>query len=328
MIKGPNLDRGGFIKMSALATLGGVVAAPDAPAAQDLKTIHILAVPTDGVKSLLYAQKANLFRKRGLTADIVSMGSGAAIFAAVVGGAADIGSGSLFPVFAAYARSLPLRIVAPASLYTSENADALLLVKKDSPIKSGRDLNGKTVGVDAVKDLYSVATRAWTDLHGGDGNSLKPVELKPSEQAGALDAGRIDAAVFKTPFVTIALDSGKFRVLGKPLDAIGSRFLVSAWVASVDFITKNPDAVNAFAAAMSDSAHYTNAHQSETIDLVAAFTGQDAAQIGHGPRSLTAESMTLADIQRPMDFAVKYGIIDKSFDVNGILAPSVKLSRK
>ena len=55
---------------------------------------------------------------------------------------------------------------------------------------------------------------------------------------------------------------------------------------------------------------------------------QDAAQIGHGPRSLSAESMTLADIQRPLDFALKYGIMDKGFDVNGILAPSIKLSRK
>ena len=324
----PNLDRGDFIKLGALASLGGVVSATGAASAQELKTVNVLAVPTDGAKSLLYAQKSGLFRKHGINASIVSMGSGASIFAALVGGAADVGSGSLFPVFAAYARNLPLRIIAPASLYTSGNADALLLVQKDSPIRSGRDLNGKTVGVDAIKDLYSVATRAWVDQHGGDGSSLKPVELKPSEQAGALEAGRIDAAVFKTPFVTIAMDSGKFRLLGKPLDAIGPRFLVSGWVASVDFITKNPAVVNGFAQAMSEAAKYTNAHQAETTDLVAAFTGQDAAQIGHGVRSLTAESITLADLQRPMDFAVKYGIMDKSFDVAGLLAPSVVLGRR
>jgi NitT/TauT family transport system substrate-binding protein len=323
-----SIHRSDFMRLSALASLGGVVSASGIAAADDLKTVHVLAVPTDGVKSLLYAQKANLFRKRGLTADVVSMGSGAAIFAAVVGGAADVGSGSLFPVFAAYARNVPLRIVAPASLYTSENADALLLVQKDSPIRSGRDLNGKTVGVDAVKDLYSTATRAWVDQHGGDGSSLRPVELKPSEQSGALEAGRIDAAVFKTPFVTTALDSGKFRLLAKPLDAIGPRFLVSGWVASADYIAKNPAVVAEFAAAMSEAARYTNAHQAETTDLVAAFTGQDAAQVGHGVRSITADSITLADIQRPLDFAVKYGIMDKGFDVRGILAPSVSLSRR
>ena len=120
----------------------------------------MLAVPTDGVKSLLYAQRANLFGKRGIQADVVPMGSGAAIFSAIVGGSADIGSGSLFPVFAAYARGLPLRIIAPASLYSSDHADKLLLVAKDSPIKTARDLNGKTVGVDAVKDVNGTATRA------------------------------------------------------------------------------------------------------------------------------------------------------------------------
>src|SRR5471030_2716572 len=121
---GSNIDRRHFIKLGAAASLGGAVSAVRIADAQDLKTFHVLAVPTDGVKSLLYAQKANLFRKRGLTADVVSMGSGAAIFAALVGGAADIGSGSLFPVFAAYGRNIPLRIIAPASIYTSQNADA------------------------------------------------------------------------------------------------------------------------------------------------------------------------------------------------------------
>src|ERR1700753_1320691 len=103
-----NLDRGGFIKLGALASIGGVIVATDPAVAQDIKTVNVLAVPTDGAKSLLYAQKAGIFRKHGINASVVSMGSGASIFAALVGGAADVGSGSLFPVFAAYGRTLPL----------------------------------------------------------------------------------------------------------------------------------------------------------------------------------------------------------------------------
>ncbi len=40
-----------------------------------------------------------------------------------------------------------------------------------------------------------------------------------------------------------------------------------------------------------------------------------------------AESITLADVQRPLDFAVKSGLIDKTFDVKGLLAASVPLTR-
>jgi NitT/TauT family transport system substrate-binding protein len=255
------------------------------------------------------------------------MGSGAAIMAAVLGGSADFGASSLFPAFAAYLRGIPIRMIAPASLYASDHADTLLLVKNDSPIRAARDLNGKIMGADAPNDIYVVSVRAWMDAHGGDGKSIRPIELKATEQLASLDAGRIDLAVLKPPYLNVALDSGKFRTLGKPLDVIAPHFLLSCWVASADFIAKNPDVVKNFVAGLTEAARYTNAHQSETVDMVAAFSGQDPAQLRTGIRSLTADTISLADLQRPLDFAVKYGFIDKTFDITGLLAPSVPLLR-
>src|SRR5258708_37527705 len=102
------MERRDFVKSVSAVSLGGIASMGGLAAAQELKTVHVLAVPTDGVKSTLYAQKNNLFRKRGINADIVPMGSGAAIFPAVVGGSADIRSGRLFPVLAPVRRGLPL----------------------------------------------------------------------------------------------------------------------------------------------------------------------------------------------------------------------------
>lgn len=314
------LPRRDFITLASLAALGGAAGPPRMAAAQDLHAIQVLAVPTDGVKSLLWAQKMNLFRKHGVQVNVVPMNSGAAIFAALVGGSADIGSGSLFPVFAAYSRGVPLRIVAPGSLYLSSHPDTLLLVQKDGPIHAARDLNGKTMAVDSLQDAFATASRVWIDQHGGDGKSLKMIELKSSEQLDSVETGRVDAVVLKPPFLTTALDDGKVRVLGKPLDAIGPRFLLSGWVASVDFISKNPAAVSGFAAAMAEASRYTNAHQAATTDIVAAFTGQDASLIGRGVRSTAAETLNLSDIQVPLDFAYKYGVLSQHFDASALLA--------
>ena len=316
------MKRHGFIGLAAGAALGA-----RASAADELREVSVLGVPTDGAKAILYAQKANLFRKRGLDANISAVASGAAIFAAVLGGSADFGSGSLFPVFAAYAHGLPLRIVAPASLYASNHADSMLLVKKDGPIQTPTDLNGKILGGDFVTDVSVTATRAWLDDHGGDGKSLRPVELKQTEQVAALDAGRVDAVVLKPPYLTVAMESGKFRVLGTPLDAIAPHFLLSCWVATADFIAKNPAVVNGFAAALAEAARWTNAHEPATIDMVASFSGQDPAVLARGIRSTSAETVALSDFQRPLDFAYKYGIVETHFDLTGLLAPSVVLSR-
>jgi ABC-type nitrate/sulfonate/bicarbonate transport system substrate-binding protein len=133
--------------------------------------------------------------------------------------------------------------------------------------------------------------------------------------------------VLKPPYLTIAIESGKVRVLGKPLDVIAPRFLVSCWVATVEYIAKNPDIVNAFAAGATEAAQYTNTHQPATVDLVAAFTGQDPALLGRGVRTVIAESITLAEVQKPLDFAFKYGVIDQHYDVAPILAASMPMSR-
>jgi NitT/TauT family transport system substrate-binding protein len=319
------LQRGSFIKAAAVAAASEVLWTPARIGAADLPVVKTLSVPTDGTKALLYARKVNLFAKHGLSVDVGSMSTGAAIYAAVLGGAAQFGSGNLFSVFSAFVRGVPLRIVAPATMYVSSNADTILIVRKDDPIRSARDLNGKTIGVGSVRDSDDFATRGWTNANGGDGQSLRAVELPPSQLAAALEAGRVDASVVRPPFLTVAMASGKFRQLGKPFDSIGQRFLLSCWVATTDFIAKNAAVVNDFAATLNEAGRYVNAHQSETVDLVAGFTGQDPALIARGVRSTMAETITLADVQQPLDFAFKNGLIDKTFDVSALLAPSVPL---
>jgi|GEM_PF-6150693 hypothetical protein len=50
-------------------------------------------------------------------------------------------------------------------------------------------------------------------------------------------------------------------------------------------------------------------------------------QLAHGVRSVIATTISLADIQRPLDFAFKYGIIDQHYDAKAMLAASVPMTR-
>jgi NitT/TauT family transport system substrate-binding protein len=310
------LDRGAFIA----ATAGALVA-------QSQQTVRVLTVPTDAAKQILYAQQAGLFGKNGLKCELSAMGSGAAMFAAVLGGSADIAAGSLFPVFSAYGHGIGLRIIAPIAIYDTDRCDTWLIVRKDSAIRAPRDLNGKIIGSDTANDVSVASTRVWLDRHGGDGKSLRSVELKTAEQLQAIDQGRIDTASIKPPWLTLAMQSGRFRVLGKPLDAIAPRFLLSCWVATADYIAKNPAAVKGFVAAVTEGGRYANTHPAETVDMVAKFAGQDPALLRQGVRSVIATEIALADIQKPLDFAYTYGVIDKQYDARVMLSPFVPMTK-
>jgi NitT/TauT family transport system substrate-binding protein len=321
------LDRGEFIKLTAAASFGGIIATADRVAAQNLETVRALSLPIDPAKQILYSMQAGIFRKHGLQVELSAMGSGAAMFAAVVGGSAEFGAGSLFSVFSAYGRGIPVRIVAPIAVYDTDRCDSWLLVRKDSPFHTPRDLNGKVMGADAPNDIYVASTRAWIDQHGGDGKSIRSLGLNASEQLTALDQGRVDLVVLKPPFLTLAMGSGRMRALGKPLDAIAPRFLLSCWIATTDYIAKNPATVKAFVAGLTEGGHYTNRHQAETIDMVAQFAKQDPTQLREGVRTVIAESVSLADIQKPLDFAYNHGVIDKQYDAKVMLSSFVPMTR-
>ena len=75
---------------------------------------------------------------------------------------------SLPAVLQAHVRGVGFKIVAPAQYYLTEAPTVGLIVKKDSPIRTGRDLNGTTIATSSLKDLNSTATLAWMDKNGGD----------------------------------------------------------------------------------------------------------------------------------------------------------------
>jgi NitT/TauT family transport system substrate-binding protein len=287
----------------------------------------VLSFASDAIKQVLYPIQAGIFSKLGVVVELEPMGSGAAIISALVGGSGDFGSGSLFPLFSAYGHGIPLRIVAPIALYDTDHCDSWLVVRSDSDIHVARDLNGKVMGGDTPSEISVVATRIWMDRHNGDGKSLRALGLNVSELLNALLLGRIDTAVLRPPFLTVAMQSGRVRVLGKPLDVVAPRFLLSAWVASAAYIAKNPSNVKAYVDGLVAGARYVDGHQAETVDMVAQFTKQDPAQIRAGVRTIIAESITVADVQAPLDFAYKYGVIDKAYDARAMLSEYVPIAK-
>lgn len=320
------LRRSDFLSTSAGAIVAAAASATPADA-QALQSIRTLTFPSDAIKQILYPAQAGIFRKSGVQLEMSTMGSGAAIVAALVGGSADIGSASLFPAFTAFGHGIPIRIIAPIAIYDSARCDTWMLVLKESKLHGPRDLNGTVTAADSPSDINVYATRVWMDANGGDGKSLKAVGIPAAEQLNALYSGRIDTVMLKPPFLTVALQSGKVRALGKPLDVIAPKFLLSCWVATTDFMEKHPDLVKAFVEGAMAGSKYANAHEDATVDMVAQFTKQDPAQIRAGVRTILAESVALADVQKPLDFAFKYGVIDKRYDAQSMLAPSVPMSK-
>ena len=304
----------------AIAAAALAASALPAAAQSSLVTLHVGTSAADDVTPILWAKTTGMFAKAGLDVDILKLTSGSAVTSAVIGGTLDLGRSSLLPLISARNHGVPVQLVVPGQVSIGEDPSSGIIVLKDSPVKSGRDLNGQTVPSPSLRDYFDVATRAWIDANGGDSKTLKYIELPVAANLAALEAGRVAAAALPNPFLANALATGKVRLIGRPSSGIGKRFLITAWCATESTIEKNRDAVAKFAQVMHQSTVYTNAHPAETVAVVSQFWGVDSAVVANMARTPAALTLEAKDIQPLIDVALRYGVIDKPIKAESMIA--------
>jgi NitT/TauT family transport system substrate-binding protein len=311
-------------RLRALLVLGVLLAAPANAQAPSLVTVRLASNAADDITPILYAQKTGMFAKAGLDVQIQKMNSGAAVTAAVVGGSIDIGKSSILPLINAHVHGVPVEIVAPGEMWLTNAPISGLLVKKDSPIASAHDLDGKTIAVVALGDLTHTGTRAWIDQNGGNSKSVHYLELPSSAALAAINDGRVDGANVSNPVFAQMYATGTLRILGRPSDAIAKHFLVTGFFATAPYVTANAETVAKFVQVLRTAATYTNAHHAETVAMTAAFWGIDPAVLGNMVRATVGTAVDPRDIQPLIEAAAKYGLIESSFDARQLIAPSAR----
>lgn len=309
---------------SLLRVTGAALVASALPArggAQTRTVIRVESTVDDSVTPVLYGIQAGTFAKAGLDVQLQQAASGAALMAGVTGGSIEIGKASPLPLIAAHARGIPVVVIEGSALFLAENPITAMIVLKDSPIHTAADLSGKVVAVPALKTLDHIAIQSWVDDHGGNSATVKFIELPQTAViSAALLQGRIDAANLVIPTLAEALASGNFRVLSHPFESIGKRFLIAVWFCTRDWAQKNPAALAQFSKAFTEAATYTNAHHSETVSMLSAYSHISPDVIKAMTRATTAVKLDPRDLQPLIDAAARYKLIDKAFPAEELIA--------
>jgi NitT/TauT family transport system substrate-binding protein len=293
--------------------------------AQDLTKVIASSVVNDGGTAALYAVHAGLFRKAGLDVEIQIFSSGGAAAAAVLGGSAQFGFSSLTTLLTAFDHGVPITLVASAGVITPDVPYSQFVIAKDAPYKTGHDLNGKTIGTPALKDLDTVAVQNWVDKNGGDSSTLRFIEMPAAVAVASVEQGRIDGTELNTPTLTKALKGGKVRVLAQIFDAIAPRFLNTSWFTTNAYAKDHGDVVTRFSSVLSEAGKYCNAHQSETIGLVKQNAKLSDDDIAGMTRVVFADGLKTAEIQPVIDVSAKYKLISKRFDAATLISPLANL---
>jgi NitT/TauT family transport system substrate-binding protein len=285
-----------------------------------MTVIKAAGVPEDGMTPGLWAEQSGLFRKHGLDVQIFAQRSGAATTAAVVGGAYAMGKASIMSLINAHAHGVPVVLVFPGGIY-HDNPHSGIIVRNDSPIRSGADLNGKVVAVSALNDLYTLGAFAWVDEHGGDWSSLKLLELPVAAILQAVLSGRVDAGNTVEPYLSDALDTKKVRFLADTDSAIAPEFLLTCWFTTRSYANSNPHVIRTFRQVLRQAAIFSNSHHAQTVDAFAKFSGMEPSVVAHSVRQIYGTELDPRLVQPVVNDAAKYKVISQPFDARDFIAP-------
>lgn len=299
------------VALAVLCALFGTTAS--APAATKMKLA--LQTPANFAPVSL-GKRLGYFKKAGIDLEVVRVTSPAAIIPGLMRGDYQATTFSWTAMTVAASQGLPL--VGVASLDragTNPKKDIQqLLVPKNSPIKTLADLKGKTIGVNATKNLGEIQIAEI--LRRKAKVQAKYVSVPFPNQSAALKSGQIDAVNAIEPFVTLMKQTLGVRSIAGPNVDFYPNLSIANVTMTRDYVNKNKALVQAFRRAMDKSVRYAARHPDAVRSILPTHSGiaPEVASAVTLPTFSTA--ISLRQLNRIAVILRNYGTIPKAPDMS------------
>jgi ABC-type nitrate/sulfonate/bicarbonate transport system substrate-binding protein len=217
------------------------------------------------------AARKGFFEKEGLNVEVKFVSSGSEIPAGMAGGTIPMAIASWTNPMAMVANGVPTRILAST---TDISAAQQLVVRKDGPIKTPKDLEGKKLALTRIGLVMSILEKMCKE-YGCDVSKITLVNMLPQEIVLAFQRGDVDAIQTWEPWAIYATQQGG-RVLLSATDSFvagkeGKKRIdgvYAAVFASDDFVRKNPKTVQAALRALKNAGEWLEANRDEAAEIV------------------------------------------------------------
>ena len=328
---GPRLRRSAFALLVALLAAALTLAAcggddngsgggGSSSQANKPATLNVGVIPIADVAPLYLGIKKGFFKEQNLTVNPKLAEGGAAITPAVLSGDFQIGFSNNISLLIASSKGLPVQVISQGVLGGKDKSEAWadLLVLKDGPIKNGKDLEGKTIAVNTLKNICEVTIKASLQKEGVDVNKLKWIEVPFPDMNAALESGRVDAAFQVEPGYSGGLAAGS-KNLVNAYEEMAENYTVATYFASKQYIAENRDVVDRFVRAMEKSLDHASSHPDQVRAIVGTYTEIPQEVLDQMNLPVWKADLNEPTIEQTAEKAKEYGFIEESPDLDALI---------
>jgi len=188
-------------------------------------------------------QRAGIFKKHGLTLDLVYTQGAGETQQAVISGSVDIGiAAGVMGVLGAFSKGAPVRVIAAE---TTGAGDLYWYVRADSPIQTLKDTDGKTLAYSTNGSSTHGVVTAFIRQYG---LKAKPTAMGgPAANLTAVMSGQVDVGWAAPPFGLDQLDKGEIRRIATGNDAaVFKGQTVRLNIANASYLVAHKDVVTRY----------------------------------------------------------------------------------
>jgi NitT/TauT family transport system substrate-binding protein len=283
-------------------------------------TLKVGVIPIADVAPLYLGIDKGFFEEQQLTIKPQLAEGGAAITPAVVSGDFQIGFSNIISLLIAASQNLPVEIISQGVLAgkTEKEAWADLLVLKDGPIKKPKDLEGKTIAVNTLKNICEVTIKASLEEENVAVDKLKFTEVPFPDMNAALEAGRVDAACVVEPFVSQG-KAGKARGIDPFYVRTAPDLTVATYFTSTQYAEQNGDVVDRFVEAMNKSLTYAQENPDEVRKALLDYTEIPPEAAEQITLPVWRTDLNVPTIEKLSELSLKYGLIEEQPDLDELI---------
>jgi NitT/TauT family transport system substrate-binding protein len=218
--------------------------------------------------------KAGIFKRHGITLDMVYTNGSGETLQPVIAGSVDLGLAvGTLGAMAAYAKGAPVRIVGAEATGAAD----YWFVKASSPIKSLKDLNGHSIAYSTAGSSTESVVRAFIKENGLTSTRAVSTGGAPATMTAVM-TDQVDAGWASPPGGLKEIDEGKIRLLARATDAAIVRGqTIRVIVANAQVLASHKDVVARYLAAYRETIDWMYGSNPQVLKDYAEFAGVSEA---------------------------------------------------
>lgn len=285
-----------------------------------LTRVSVGVLPVIDDAPLYVAIRQGLFKAQGLDVTPVPLANSTLGAEELLSGRLQFAFSDYVTTILAVSKGAPLRVVADGS--QDQAGVTVIIVPKDSSVTSVRDLRGKTVAVNAPRNIGPLMVDSALRAYGVPLNSVKLTVVPFSQMVVALEQHTVDAAWVAEPFVTLSEEQIGAQQLADTATGAMADFPIAGYETSAQYARRSPAVVAAFRRAIQQAEGLAVNRALVEQVLPAYIAGMTQQLIATIHLDNYPTSLSVTRLQRVASAMLNVGLLNRQFRASQLVLNS------